>query len=116
MILSLGPFIMEAFELLSQCIRSGQLSAQQVTRELAEPGFRAWYLERHPEIIEAARRFKENDTVRVTVSGAFNSKLATVLSIGDSGVVVVRCAGPFSPHEGEYGFHPEELELVRRAA
>jgi hypothetical protein len=34
---------MEHFELLAACIRSDQLSAQQVHREMQDPSFRRWY-------------------------------------------------------------------------
>jgi hypothetical protein len=67
----------EHFELLAQCIRSDQLSAQQVDLELQDRTFRAWYLERYPEIIETSRECREKDTVAATASGKPSTNAAT---------------------------------------
>ena len=36
------------FETLAQCIRSGQLSAQQVVTHMADQTFAAWYRKTYP--------------------------------------------------------------------
>jgi hypothetical protein len=106
---------MDKFELRAACIRPDELPATQGATECQDTASRAWYLQQHPQIIAAASRFSERDTVRVTAPGAFENKLGKVAQIGDSGVVIVLCESPLTPKAYEYGFHPCELEICPEA-